>query len=90
MKKIELNYKQLYYFYLVEKEGGVSKAAKVLGVSQPVVSALIKCLEKNTGVTLLERSGRTVKTTEKGKEVLNYCEKIFTIGEGLVECMGRK
>ena len=76
----ELNYKHLYCFYMVEKNGGISKAAKEMKVSQPVVSSQIKELEKYLGFPLLEKDGRSVKSTKRGLDIFNYCEGIFFIG----------
>ena len=48
---------QLKAFTTVAKEGSFTKAGKVLGISQPSVSALIIGLHKELNVRLLEKLG---------------------------------
>ena len=59
-----LNYHHLLYFWTVVREGGVSKAAAKLRLSQPTISAQVKMLEASLGERLLERQGRTLALTE--------------------------
>ena len=54
-----LNYHHLLYFWMVAREGGVSKAAEKLRLSQPTVSAQVRRLERALGERLFERQGRT-------------------------------
>jgi hypothetical protein len=49
-----LNYHHLRYFWAVAKEGGLTKAAAKLNVSQPTISAQAQTLEGVLG----ERSAR--------------------------------
>ena len=49
------NYKHLYYFWVVAKEGGVSKAANKLGMAVQTVSAQVRELERSLGVNCLNR-----------------------------------
>ena len=44
-----LNYHHLLYFWTVVREGGVSKAAEKLRLSQPTVSAQVQVLEETLG-----------------------------------------
>jgi LysR family transcriptional regulator, transcriptional activator of nhaA len=82
-----LNYHHLHYFWMVAREGGVSRAAEKLHVSQPSVSAQVKRLERALGEPLLERSGRTVVLTEAGRVVYRYAEEIFALGRELRETL---
>ena len=49
----------------VEQHGSVIAASDVMGFSPSAVSQQIKKLEKQTGVTVLERNGRGVLLTEQ-------------------------
>jgi DNA-binding transcriptional LysR family regulator len=49
---------QLVAFLTVVRRGSVTAAAEELVVTQPSVSAAIGALERELGVTLMERSGR--------------------------------
>ena len=82
-----LNYHHLLYFWTVVREGGVSKAAEKLRLSQPTVSAQVKMLEGALGETLLERQGRTLALTEIGRVVYRYADEIFTTGRELQETL---
>ncbi len=82
-----LNYHHLFYFWTVAREGGVTAAARALGLSQPALSAQLRALEASFGERLLQKSGRTVALTDAGRTVLGYAEEIFTIGEELKAVM---
>ncbi|WP_371482453.1 LysR family transcriptional regulator [Kitasatospora sp. NBC_00315] len=64
--------RQLEYFVTVAEERNFTRAAEKLHVSQPGVSAQIRRLERELGQELLDRSGRSVRTTEAGEAVLPY------------------
>ena len=82
-----LNFKHLKYFWTVGKAGGVIKAGEQLHVTPQTVSAQIQLLESALGVTLLERSGRTLALTEAGRLVFGYAEEIFSLGSELQEAV---
>jgi len=82
-----LNYHHLLYFWTVAKEGGVSKAAKVLHLAQPTLSSQIKKLEKSIGHDLFERSGRSLVLTETGQIVYRYADEIFGLGQELADVL---
>jgi DNA-binding transcriptional LysR family regulator len=58
---------QLEYFQLVARLQHMSRAAREAGVSQPALSRAISKLEADLGVSLFERSGRSVKLTKCGE-----------------------
>ena len=82
-----LNYHHLLYFWTVVREGGVSKAAEKLRLSQPTVSAQVKMLEEALGERLFQRKGRTLVLTDVGRVVDRYADEIFTIGHELLETL---
>lgn len=79
-----LNYHHLRYFWTVAKEGGLTRAAARLHVSQPTISAQIRSLEGVLGEKLFRRAGRNLVLTDFGQQVLSYAEEIFAIGEDLL------
>ena len=82
-----LNYHHLLYFWTVVQEGGVSKAAAKLRLSQPTISAQVRLLEESLGERLLQRQGRTLALTESGRVVHRHADEIFGIGRELVETL---
>jgi LysR family transcriptional activator of nhaA len=82
-----LNYHHLLYFWTVVREGGVSRAAEKLRLSQPAVSAQVKTLEVALGERLFERQGRRLVLTEVGRVVDRYATEIFTAGSELLETL---
>jgi LysR family transcriptional activator of nhaA len=75
-----LNYNHLRYFWVVAKEGHLTRAAGKLNVSQSALSAQIKKLEHQLGHALFERRGRGLALTEAGQLALDHCEEIFATG----------
>lgn len=78
-----LNYHHLRYFWTVAKEGGLTKAAAKLHVSQPTISAQIQALEGVLGEKLFRRAGRNLALTDTGQHVLGFAEEIFLLGQDL-------
>lgn len=56
----------LRYFIEVVQEKNISNAAKRLHISQPTLSRQLMDLEKELGITLLERGHRQIKLTQEG------------------------
>jgi LysR family transcriptional regulator, transcriptional activator of nhaA len=78
---LDLNYRQLHCFWTVAREGTVTGASAVLGVTQPAVSAQVSRLERMLGQKLFVKRGRNLVLTESGRLVLNYAERIFGLGQ---------
>ncbi len=68
---------RLKYFHAVAKEGGFTKASKVLRIAQPAISKMVRQLEEDLQLKLFDRVGKQVRLTREGGEVLRYCETIF-------------
>ena len=82
-----LNYHHLLYFWTVVREGGISKAAEKLRLSQPTISTQIRLLEASLGERLFLRQGRTLVMTDVGRVVFRYADEIFGIGRELMETL---
>lgn len=74
--------RQLEYFVAVTEEASFTRAAARLHVAQPGVSAQIRQLERELGLPLLDRSGRTVRLTEAGSAVLPYARAALSAVAG--------
>ena len=82
-----LNYHHLHYFWMVAREGGVSRASEKLRLSQPTISAQIKRLEDVLGVKLFQRQGRSLVLSDTGRVVYQYADEIFSVGRELLEAL---
>ncbi len=78
-----LNYKHLYYFWMVAREGGVVRACAKLHLAQPTVSSQLAAFEEALGEKLFLRDGRRLTLTETGRLVFRYAEEIFALGREL-------
>ena len=74
-----MNLEYLQSFYVTVKSNSISKAAENLHLTQPGLSMQLKNLEKELGVTLLNRSNKGVEMTEEGKVVFDYAHTILDI-----------
>jgi LysR family transcriptional activator of nhaA len=78
-----LNYRHLYYFWVVAKEGGFARAAERLDMAVQTISAQVRELEKAFGHQLLKPAGRGVAMTEAGQAAFVRAEELFQIGEAI-------
>lgn len=69
---------RLRIFLTVAQEGGFTRAASVLGITQPSVSQNIAELERLVGVKLFERQRTEVILTPAGRIFKEHAEKILT------------
>jgi LysR family transcriptional activator of nhaA len=81
------NYRHLYYFWVVAKEGSMSKAAERLDMAIQTISAQVHELEKSLGYLLFKPAGRGITLTESGFAALEIADQIFSIGEKLPEAV---
>jgi DNA-binding transcriptional LysR family regulator len=64
--------RDLHVLLAVAKNGSMSKAAKELAVSHPVVSKVVADLERTLGVRLIDRDRRGAEPTVYGRELLKH------------------
>jgi LysR family transcriptional regulator, low CO2-responsive transcriptional regulator len=72
---------QLTAFLAVVRRGSVTAAAEELVVTQPSVSAAVSALERELGVSLTERAGRTLRPSAAGAAYASYAADVL----GLLE-----
>src|SRR5262245_1936141 len=80
-----LNFHHLRYFWVVAREGSVSRAAQRLRVTQPTVSGQLAALADQLGEPLFRRDGRKLVLTEVGEAVARIADEIFALGDRVVE-----
>jgi DNA-binding transcriptional LysR family regulator len=62
-----------------------TKAARVLGVTQPAVSAQIKRLQFLLGAELLDKSAPGVSLTAAGETVVDYARRLLSINDQILD-----
>ena len=80
-----INFKHLHYFWVVAKEGGISRASERLHLTPQTISGQLSLLEEQLGESLFHRTGRNLKLTDTGRLALSYAEEIFSLGGELEE-----
>ena len=76
---------QLKAFTTVAKEGSFTKAGKILGISQPSVSALVIGLQKELNVRLFEKLGTKPHLTEAGRRLFELVNSALATIEKIPE-----
>ena len=71
-----MDVRQLEMFRAVAEEGGFTRAAQRLQVSQSAVSRQVKLLEDELGAQLLHRTGKGVTVTGQGELLLKAAHRI--------------
>lgn len=66
-----MDIRQLEYFLAIVDNGGFSRAAAVLYVSQPSLSQAVRALERDLGSELFHRIGRRAVLTEAGEALID-------------------
>ena len=74
-----LNLHHLRVFAAVAQERSFSRAAVALRLSQPAVSKTVQELERQTQLSLFDRSGRTPQLTEAGNALFARARELFGI-----------
>ncbi len=80
---LTFNYRHLYYFWVVAKEGSITRAAARLEMAVQTVSTQVHELERSLGHSLLKPAGRGLVLTEAGLATMRQADHIFQLGEQL-------
>ncbi len=68
---------QLKYIVTIAGAGTISEAAKQLFIAQPSLTAAVKDLEKELGITIFHRTNKGVLLTAEGEEFLGYARQVI-------------
>ena len=72
-----MDLRRLEYFLAVVQHGQVTSAAAALRVAQPSLSQAIKALERDLGVQLFTREGRTLRPTRAGRALVEPARRVL-------------
>ena len=72
-----MTYSELKAFHAVAIEGSVTKASKLLHLTQPSVSTHLKNLVTGSGKSLFRRNGHAMELTEDGRSLFEVTQRLF-------------
>ena len=78
-----MHFEHLLTLRAVVEEGGVTRAAERLGLTQPAVTARMRGLEAALGRTLFRRRGNRLALTEAGAELFEQCRGLLALWDDL-------
>ncbi len=81
------NLNELRVFLIAAESGNFSEAGRRLHISQPAISQTNSSLEKNLGMVLFERHGRTQRLTEAGQVLRPMAIELLASAKRLQETM---
>jgi DNA-binding transcriptional LysR family regulator len=76
---MKIDHRDLEIFYWVAQLQSFKRAAERLHTTQPAVSQRVANLETNLGVKLFDRGARTSALTPKGRQLLEYAERMLRL-----------
>ncbi|MEK5023593.1 LysR family transcriptional regulator [Paenibacillus sp. FSL M7-1046] len=74
-----MNIENIEAFVYINHYGSFNKAAEVLYISQPTVTARIQSLERELDCRVFDRLGKQINLTDKGKQFLPYAQQILQV-----------
>ena len=74
-------------FVAVADAGGVTKASGFLNLTQSAVSMQLKRLEQSMGLSLIDRTARTVSLTGAGEQLLSYARRMLDLNDEVISRM---
>lgn len=82
MRNLDLT--TLRSFVAVAESGGVTRAAGFLHLTQSAVSMQLKRLEELLGLSLFDRSGRSIALTASGEQLLVYARRMVALNDEVI------
>ncbi|MFC3058686.1 LysR family transcriptional regulator [Paenirhodobacter populi] len=73
-----MNLREMELFGTLMRVGTTTETARLLGISQPGVSAQLKRLEANLGISLFHRTGNRLEPTREANEIFALSAPIFS------------
>ncbi len=74
-----MNLHALRLFQTIATTGSVTRAAEMLNISQPAITAQVKRLEQDLGIQLLQPAGRGIRLTAAGHTIHEMATRLFIV-----------
>lgn len=71
--------RQLRTFAMAAECENFTRAAEAMAITQPAVSQQVATLERELGVSLFHRRGRTISLTDTGRRFYRYARKALDL-----------
>lgn len=82
---------KMYALLAVFEQGGFTRAAESLNLTQPAISQQIRLLEERYGCRIFERGGRELRTTREGDIIIRTAYRIQSLIEEMkTEIQGKE
>lgn len=82
-----MDLRTMRYMLVVAEHGHMTRAAEVLGLSQPALSAALRKLEHELGASVFHRTGKGVEVTEAGRVFLAHAAGAIRQAEQGIEAV---
>jgi len=82
-----IDYMHLYYFWVVTRQDGITRASECLHLRPQTISGQIGLLEDSVGEALFSKAGRNLELTETGRLAPGFADEIFSLGGELEEAL---
>lgn len=80
-----LNFRHLYYFWIIAREGSLARASDRLDLAPQTLSGQLASLEDAVGGLLFRREHRRLVMTDLGQTVFGYADDMFAIADELCQ-----
>lgn len=85
-----MEFRVLKYFLMVAREENITKAARLLHITQPTLSRQLAQLEEELGVTLFHRGKHSIALTEEGLLLKRRAQELVSLSEKTVQELSHK
>jgi len=84
-----LNFRHLYYFWVIAREGSIVRAAEHLDLTPKTLSGQLATFESALGGALFRRANRSLQLTDFGRTVLGYADEMFQTAQALSDVISQ-
>ena len=84
-----LNFRHLYYFWVIAREGSIVRAAEHLDLTPQTLSGQLATFESALGGALFRRANRSLQLTDFGRTVLGYADEMFQTAQALSDVISQ-
>ena len=84
-----LNFRHLFYFWTIAREGSIVRAAELLDLTPQTLSGQLATFESALGGALFRRVNRSLQLTDFGRMVLGYADEMFQTAQALSDVLSQ-